>query len=808
MQAQHRLFLSLLDGSVRYAIPRWQRRYAWTPGDIDTLLADLRTAAGRAGERPHYAGTVLTAPEPTPGTAVLRVVDGQQRLVTVTLLLMRLHELLRDEPEPVGGWSAPLLHELYLTYLDVDGRHEKLRLQNGDHEEYLAVLHDRPPPATSGALTAAWRHLQAKVGTSDIETCKAGLEALHVVRIELAPNDDPQQIFESLNATGRPLTEGEKLKSWLLMGLPDREQQEVHENGWLAIERALDAHHHPERIETFLRDVLRLETGGVPGQRRTYDCLRRHFVGNRYDRDRKALAERLRALAVLYGQIVGASYHPDRGVERELLHQRELGFEVQRPFTLRLLRDVESTDALRDCLHLVSTWLTRVWLSHGAVAGFNRLFPTLAYQATPSRERNPIDHWKARAAAQHTTNQRVPNDADVRDGIRSRKAYGGKATATTKAILAALMEDEQRDEAPARDRLTVEHILPQALTDPWRGDLGEDADRLHAERCQTLPNLTLIGHDPNAKLGTLRFTEKRDRHYAGSAIAMTRRLAEIQEWDEAALDERAEDLARRACALWEWSPPATPKPAGEGTRSPVRWRLDGGPWHGEPHVAALVLNVVAEVLDQDPANVDRIVGSTYQDLQVTGTQPNNHARRFRPIPRHREYGVYPYGNYDDAIDRARNLAARCGLVLEATETDATPFQRRFWRLVDRDRLPGAHGNFNALMKRISVVPGTDDEIKAYVGNADSIWLYALVNDDDREARSARAAAYSDVIAAKVNNERLGTHAAREAREGRTIGIHRAWDQGDEMKWSEVAAWLVDQAKRLRAILRTEQGDPI
>ena len=84
----------------------------------------------------------------------------------------------------------------------------------------------------------------------------------------------------------------------------------------------------------------------------------------------------------------------------------------------------------------------------------------------------------------------------------------------------------------------------------------------------------------------------------------------------------------------------------------------------------------------------------------------------------------------------------------------------------------------------------------------------LVNDDDREARSARAVAYSDAIAAKVTDERLGTQAAREAREGRTIGIHRDWDQGDETQWPEVAAWFVDQAKRLRAILGTEQEDPI
>ena len=283
---------------------------------------------------------------------------------------------------------------------------------------------------------------------------------------------------------------------------------------------------------------------------------------------------------------------------------------------------MRSTDALRDCLHLVSTWLTRLWLADRPTNGTNRLFATLASEAADGGDQDPVALWKARAAAQRRTKLAIPDDDAIRAGIENRKAYGGGAGATTKAILAALMEDEQRDEAPARDRLTVEHILPQTLTDPWRADLGEDAERLHAERCQTLPNLTLIGHDPNAKLGTLRFGEKRDRHYAGSAIAMTRRLAEIQEWDEAALDGRAEDLARRACTLWEWSPPATPQPAGEGTGSPVQWRLDGGPWHGEPHVAALVLNAVAEILDRDPANADRMLGMTYQDLHITGTTDN------------------------------------------------------------------------------------------------------------------------------------------------------------------------------------------
>ena len=161
-----------------------------------------------------------------------------------------------------------------------------------------------------------------------------------MVSIGLDDKEDPQQIFESLNATGRPLTESEKVKNWLLMGLPDEQQQDLHDNHWLQIERTLGAKYTTEPTDTFLRDLLRWRTGEVRGIDHVYDGLRRWAVRQGHANDRPALCRELARLAGLYGILTGAAgEHRDAKVERELRHLREMRIDIHRPLTLRLLND-------------------------------------------------------------------------------------------------------------------------------------------------------------------------------------------------------------------------------------------------------------------------------------------------------------------------------------------------------------------------------------------------------------------------------------------------------------------------------------
>ena len=187
------------------------------------------------------------------------------------------------------GWTAEIIHTDRLTNPGKpQDKLRKLRLQGGDEDEYREVLagNGNGNGNGAGAVAQAWRTIRRLVARNDVGSLLRGLQRLRVVSIGLDANEDPQQIFESLNATGRPLTESEKVKNWLLMGLPDAQQQGLHDEVWLAIEKALGAEHATEPVDEFLRDLLRWRTGRIQGIDAVYDGLRRWAVRGGYATDR------------------------------------------------------------------------------------------------------------------------------------------------------------------------------------------------------------------------------------------------------------------------------------------------------------------------------------------------------------------------------------------------------------------------------------------------------------------------------------------------------------------------------------------
>ena len=162
-----------------------------------------------------------------------------------------------------------------------------------------------------------------------------------------------------------------------------------------------------------------------------------------------------------------------------------MGIDIHRPLTLRLLHDAgESATAgaqmndLATTLAGIATWTTRLWLADRATAGMNRAIVDLAHGLGPDAGDDVAEYWLDRIRRLRNTRVGVPNDEEVREGLRTRKAYGGSATRSSFAVLCALMEAEHREEAPARDHLTIEHVMPQKLTDDWKQALGADAEEI------------------------------------------------------------------------------------------------------------------------------------------------------------------------------------------------------------------------------------------------------------------------------------------------------------------------------------------
>ena len=815
MQAHHIDFLELLNGQVQYVVPRWQRRYRWGQAHIERLVEDLLAVAVGGPDATHYGGTLLTFPEPGAAGVVktIRVVDGQQRLTTVSILLACIAAELGPEGT-CGDWTAQIIHDDRLTNPSKPPeKRRKLRLQDGDEEEYRRGLEGSPTGA--GAITQAWKIARRLVVRHDVQRLLTGLERFRVVSIGLVGKEDPQQIFESLNATGRPLTESEKVKNWLLMGLPDEEQQDLHDNHWLKTERTLGAQHTTEPTDTFLRDVLRWRTGELHGIDQVYGGLRRWAVENRQTGDRPAICRDLARLAGLYGILTGtAGEHPDASVERELRHLRQMRIDIHRPLTLRLLNDARENGqgavTNRDLAMTfagIGTWITRLWLADRPTAGTNKALAQFAHGPGPSAGEDFSEYWLGRIGRLRNSRVGVPNDEAVQEGIRTRKAYGGSATRSSLAVLCALMEAEENPgEAPARDKLTIEHVMPQALTVDWKGALGDGAEDIHGRYRHRLANLTLSGDATNTSMAADSFNEKRTV-YGKSTIGMTRRLADENEWNEDALVRRADDLTRRVLHRWPWPEQSGGSTERQNRSATFRWRIEDGPWRPETAASQMVLNVAGALLSRDPANAGRLSGEAISsNVHLASRYPPGTTAgtlTMRAIPGRDQYVLYPYDqDYPASAERCRKMGERCDVRIEVQFEEESRTQA-FWRFLKAhvDGVPGQKESWRGATQWTGPFNSSGDLIGIYVGNDRLLWLYIRAGDIPHSAeRAARMQRYSRMIREHMGDQELGGNPGRYSVDGWSVSVQRGWTRDDKTEWPEAAQWIKEQHARLQAIL--------
>ncbi len=806
MNTQTVAFLDLLKSPVQYVVPLWQRRYCWRESDIRRLVDDLVTVATAPEESArHYGGTLLTFPlrrDPTTMVSPYRVVDGQQRLTTVSILLDCITDWLIAREEEVGDWTGPAIrHQMLRNPVGDSDRRYKLRLQDGDHEEFQAGMKgDRGGP---GSVAHAWRVARRLVNSVGAEALLVGLQRLRVVSITLGSNDDPQQVFESLNATGRPLTESEKLKNWLLIGLSDSKQKALHDKYWVKMEEHLQLHAGGSSgtVEWFLRDFLRWKTGELRGLRQTYEGFRRWAVRNGMAENRKALCRDLTDAAKIYGMFLpgGASYGDDAEVEAQLAHLRAMGLDTFRPFALRLFYDLAKEkpkhhESLASVLKLISTWITRFWLADLPTNSLNRAFVDLAHEPGPDANSDVPDFWKRRIERLRGTRVAVPSDEDVRSGVASRRAYGARVGRSTKAVLCALMETEkrQRNELPDPAPLTLEHIMPQKLTPLWKRALGRGPDEVHELYRHKLANITLTG--VNSELGNMSWAKKR-RYFRESGVPDNRRIAKEDMWNQDAMERRASRLSRSFLEMWPWEDQGPSK-------GKLAWRFKGEEWREEATIKGALLNVAAALIDSDDGNGERLCGSRQTlDLQFTENYPPRDG--MDTVPGWPKFTIYTNSTTDTATNRIKSMGEACGMPIQVR---AVSIEREFWEFM-MDEYQGLPGQTDAWWGPAQWLPPVNQwGDRVGVSQTDTrvyVYIRGPRGDDSsrRRLRMLRAsAALRDQMPDQVMEPRIDDES--NAAQGRTAALIGEWYREDRGEWPEMARWIIDQVDRMEKIAKS------
>ncbi len=570
MKATEAKFLDFLKKSPQFVIPIYQRTYSWTEKECRQLWDDI-VRCGISDKVPvHFVGSIVyveSGLSQVTHQAPLLVIDGQQRLTTVSLLLSALAKAVADS-EPFDGFSQRKINNYYLLNPEESGeRHFKLLLSQTDKASLTAIVGDGEQPQHQSLRIAANYALFAKwIADARVElatVCK-GLAKLVVVDIALTRDqDNPQLIFESMNSTGKELSQADLIRNFILMGLEPVLQTRLYEQFWRPMEVGFGQEAYGTHFDSFMRHYLTVKTGEIPNINAVYEAFKGHARSSRPDatNDESHIEGLVREMRDYARHFCAMALDAEVDADLKLAFHdlRELKVDVAYPFLLELYHDYKADTLPKNDL-LMTVRLIEAYVFRRAICAIptNSMNKTFATFTKALKKDRYLESIQAHLLGLPSY-RRFPIDEEFRRDLHTRDLYNFRS----RSYWLRRIENYGRKERVVVDEYTIEHIMPQnpSLSLEWREALGSDWQRVHETWLHTLGNLTLTAY--NADYSDRSFIEKRDMPDAPekglkqSPLKLNQGLGALEAWDEAAIQARADKLADFAVTVW--SAPVLPR---------------------------------------------------------------------------------------------------------------------------------------------------------------------------------------------------------------------------------------------------------
>ena len=551
MDAGSQPILQFLAETSRFTIPIYQRTYSWEKTQCQQLWHDIERVGREDNYDVHFVGSIVYIREGHSGRATsLLVIDGQQRLTTIFLILEALARKLENINDPVDNLSAENIRSTYILDKSEERKH-KLTLTKTDKNTLQAILDGRQEPPKEYSLRV-WENFEffenSIANLGNLTPLWTGLNRLKMVYVGLNQGqNNPQQIFESMNHRGRVLSQTDLIRNFVLMDLKPDHQKKLYRVQWLPMEEKFEDKLN-SLFDRFMRSYLSLKTGVIPTRRDVYEKFKKH----RRDLENDGIGvdefvEEISKFAKYYCRIA-INQETDKALRSGFESFHELRTESAHPLLLKLYDDYEN-DLLNhsdfvESIQLISNYVLRREICGLDKKAINKFFVNMASNIGQEKH---LEYVKARLIMIDPNSlQRFPDDEEFRKGLIEGSLYKNKICRYLLYELEKLI-NENENERVKRDDCSVEHIMPQTITSGWRKDLGEDSGITHKIWLHTLGNLTLTGD--NIRLGNRRFVEKREK-YGDSSIRLTRDLKKYPEWKKETILKRAEQLAQQAMTIW------------------------------------------------------------------------------------------------------------------------------------------------------------------------------------------------------------------------------------------------------------------
>jgi len=555
MKATEAKMLDFLKKSPQFVIPIYQRTYSWTERECRQLWDDILRTGAKDAISAHFVGSIVYIEKglyQVTSQSPLLVIDGQQRLTTVSLILEALARRL-GETEPVEGFSAKKLRSYYLLNpLEEGERGFKLLLTQTDKQSLLALMQQKPLPAEHSLRIAEnFAFFQDRVDAlgDELATLCKGLAKLIIVDIALSRDqDNPQLIFESMNSTGRELSQADLIRNFILMGLETAHQTRLYEEHWRPMEVAFGQEAYGAHFDAFMRHYLTLKTGVIPNVHAVYEAFKVHA------RNPEAAALGVDALVADihtfadYYCAMALGHERDKGLGVTFHDLRELKVDVAYPLLLELYHDyvqgILPKSDFTKAVRLIEAYVFRRVVCAIPTNSLNKTFATFGRVLRKDRYLESIQAHLLTLPSY----RRFPGNEEFKRELALRDLYNFRS----RSYWLRRLENYGRKEHVLVDEYTIEHILPQNenLSMKWREALGPEWQRIQEKWLHTLGNLTLTGY--NAEYSDRPFVEKRDMTggFKQSPLRLNEGLGALETWDETTIQERAVRLATLATEVW------------------------------------------------------------------------------------------------------------------------------------------------------------------------------------------------------------------------------------------------------------------
>ena len=540
------------EAKTFFAIPVYQRDYNWQEKHCKQLFEDILNVGKDIDITSHFIGSIVYIHEGVYGIGEKEfyVIDGQQRMITITLLHIVLYHRLKESKEEY----ADELYELYLVN-KFSKRDIKLKLL--PPEENLNILNK--------ILEENWEELEeyqdrnivknykffkeiiSNYSNEEIEYLLAGLDKVIYVDIALEKDkDDPQRIFESLNSTGLDLSQGDLIRNYILMDLEREKQNLVYKNLWLPIENNCKislGNEIKNYVSDFIRDYLTLKNGKIPSKPKVFEEFKEF-----YNKNNDEQLEDIKNFSEEYSHIIKPNTEKDKEIRKELENLKVLDQTVINTFLIGILRDYRENKIIKneilEILKLLQSYIWRRFITEKPSNALNKIFQGMYFRISKDQK-----YYKS--LEESLLNQDFPTDDELKEALKTKNVYKDKEKLR---YVFKELENYNHNELIdfENEKITIEHIFPQKPNKRWKEKYSDyELEEMKTFK-DTISNLTLTGS--NANLGNKSFLEKRndDIHgYKNSKLYLNKYLGKLNEWNLSAMEGRFEKLFKNIVKIWK-----------------------------------------------------------------------------------------------------------------------------------------------------------------------------------------------------------------------------------------------------------------